>query len=201
MKRYDLLKSITSLLSNIPVICNIGIPSQELYQIKDSHNHFYMLGSMGLCSSIGLGLALSTDQTVLAIDGDGSVLMNLGSIATIANKGPDNYILLILDNGTYGSTGDQVTFTSGETSLAEIARGAGCKRVVECSGEDTKRHLEEALHTEKMTIIVSKIGPGNEKVNIIPLNPIWIRDRFRRYVRNELNKVKNPRHQGVGSLL
>lgn len=182
MKRYELLKSIVPLLSDILVISNIGIPSQELYSIEDSDNHFYMLGSMGLCSSIGLGLALSTDQTVVAIEGDGSLLMNLGSLATIANKAPNNYILLALDNGTYGSTGDQATFTSDKTSLAEIAKGAGCSNVIECSGKDTNKHLSQAIKEKKMTVIVSKIDPGSTTVGIIPLNPIEIRNRFRRHI-------------------
>ena len=68
-----------------------------------------MLGTMGLASSIGLGLALSQPKPVIVIDGDGSILTNLGTLPTIANNVADNYILLIIDNGSYGSTGDQPT--------------------------------------------------------------------------------------------
>ena len=84
-----------------------------------------MLGSMGLSSSIGLGLATQVNDTVVSVDGDGSVLMNLGTLSTIARQAPKNFILLIVDNGSYGSTGDQPTQTAKGTSLAAIAKAAG----------------------------------------------------------------------------
>ena len=73
MNRYELLKSLKGILNEKLVICNIGLPSQELYKIDDQPNYFYMLGSMGLASSIGLGLSLAVDKNVISIDGDGSV--------------------------------------------------------------------------------------------------------------------------------
>ena len=95
MNRFDLLKLIHKVFKNNLIICNIGLPSQELYQIKDQPNYFYMLGSMGLSSSIGLGLALSQNKDVISIDGDGSVLMNLNTLATIGNRTPNNFTLLL----------------------------------------------------------------------------------------------------------
>ena len=83
MNRFDLLKLIHKVFKNNLIICNIGLPSQELYQINDQPNYFYMLGSMGLSSSIGLGLALSQNKDVISIDGDGSVLMNMNTLSTI----------------------------------------------------------------------------------------------------------------------
>ena len=103
MNRFDLLNKIQNILKDNLVICNIGLPSQELYKISDQPNFFYMLGSMGLSSSIGLGLALSQNKHVISIDGDGSVLMNMNTLATIGNRAPSNYTLLIIDNGSYGS--------------------------------------------------------------------------------------------------
>ena len=85
-RRYELLETIAPQLTDVLTVCNIGFPSQELYSLADSDRTFYMLGSMGLSSSIGLGLSLSTTQQVVSIDGDGSVLMNLGTMATIANQ-------------------------------------------------------------------------------------------------------------------
>ena len=85
MNRFDLLKRIQNILKDNLVICNIGLPSQELYKINDQPNFFYMLGSMGLSSSIGLGLSLSQNKHVVSIDGDGSVLMNMNILATIGN--------------------------------------------------------------------------------------------------------------------
>ncbi len=112
MERIDIIKKISSKLTNELVVCNIGFPSRELYHVKDSSTHFYMLGSMGLASSIGLGLAMSSNRKVVVFDGDGSVLMNFGSLVTIFNQNPENLILIVLDNECYGSTGSQCTYAS-----------------------------------------------------------------------------------------
>ena len=112
MERIDTIKKISDELTNELVVCNIGFPSRELYHVKDSSTHFYMLGSMGLASSIGLGIAMSSNRKVVVFDGDGSVLMNLGSFVTIFNQNPDNLILIVLDNECYGSTGSQCTYAS-----------------------------------------------------------------------------------------
>ena len=86
MNRFELLNLLQPTIENELVICNIGLPSQELYKINDRPNYFYMLGSMGLASSIGLGLSLSIDKNIISIDGDGSVLMNMNTLATIGNS-------------------------------------------------------------------------------------------------------------------
>ncbi len=183
MNRFKLLKTIQADLKDRLVICNIGLPSQELYKIKDQTNYFYMLGSMGLASSIGLGLALSQKKDVISIDGDGSVLMNMNTLATIGNRAPNNYTLLILDNESYGSTGDQNSFTGEKTSLKEVAIGCGCKKVIECDATETSDNLRNAIKDKKNSyIIISKIKPGNVNVKPIPLNPITIRDRFRKFL-------------------
>ena len=83
MIRYELLKELLPVISDHLVVCNIGAPSQELFNLDDQPSNFYMLGSMGLASSIGLGLALSQPRPVIVIDGDGSVLTNLATLATI----------------------------------------------------------------------------------------------------------------------
>ena len=112
------------------LICNIGFPSRELFSVKDRPENFYMLGSMGLASSIGLGLALARpERKVMVLDGDGSVLMNLGTLATIAHHAPENYQLVILDNCCYGSTGSQPTCTHLGTDLFALAKAAGVKKV------------------------------------------------------------------------
>ncbi len=178
MIRSDILKDIAPVISDQLVICNIGLPSQELHMIDDQPSTFYMLGTMGLSSSIGLGLALAQDKKVIAIDGDGSVLTNFGTLPTIANNVADNFILLIVDNGSYGSTGDQPTYAGKKTSLTKVAIACGCENVVECSAEDTKAELEKALAGNQMTIIVSKCESGNIPVPVITLDPVVIRHRF-----------------------
>jgi sulfopyruvate decarboxylase subunit beta len=160
------------------VVCNIGLPSQEMHMFGDQPSNFYMLGTMGLSSSIGLGLALAQDKTVVAIDGDGSVLTNLGTLPTIANNVRDNFILLIIDNGSYGSTGDQPTYAGKKTSLAAVASACGCENVVECQAEDAVSVMEAAIASKQMTIIVCKCISGNIPVPVITLDPVVIKYRF-----------------------
>ena len=178
MIRHDILKSIAPVIADHLVVCNIGLPSQELFQIDDRPSNFYMLGTMGLSSSIGLGLALAQDRKVIAIDGDGSVLTNLATLATMANNAAGNFVLLIIDNGSYGSTGDQPTYAGLKTSLTEVAKACGCENVVECTDEETAGVLQEALDGDQMTVIVSKCESGNVEVPVIEMNPVLIRQRF-----------------------
>ncbi|GGE44610.1 sulfopyruvate decarboxylase subunit beta [Actibacterium pelagium] len=178
MIRHDLLKTLIPVISDQLVVCNIGAPSQELHALDDQPTNFYMLGTMGLASSIGFGLALAQNKPVISIDGDGSVLTNLATLSTIGNNPQDNYILLIVDNGSYGSTGDQPTYAGGKTSLAAVASACGCENVVEVSDEETPEALKAALASKKMTVIVSKCDSGNVQVPVIKTNPITIRDRF-----------------------
>ncbi|MEM7333927.1 MAG: thiamine pyrophosphate-dependent enzyme [Chloroflexota bacterium] len=179
-RRYELLQEIVPVLNDQTlVVCNIGFPSQELYAIKDDPRHFYMLGSMGLSSSIGLGLSRTTGKKVVSIDGDGSVLMNLGTLSTIANFAPENYILFIVDNEAYGSTGDQQTHTAGKTDLAAMARAAGIENVLEVDGQSAKACLESCLQEAGPHVIVAKVASGSPKLKAIPMSPGLIRDRFK----------------------
>ena len=183
MIRSEVLRDIAPVIRDHLVVCNIGLPSQELHMIDDQPSNFYMLGTMGLASSIGLGLALAQPKPVIAIDGDGSVLTNFGTLPTIANNVADNFMLLIIDNGSYGSTGDQPTYAGRKTSLAAVARACGCENVVECQAEDTRAALETALAGGRMTVIVCKCASGNIPVSVITMDPVSIRDRFMAAVR------------------
>lgn len=182
MIRSEILKDIAPILRNQLVVCNIGIPSQELYAIDDQSTNFYMLGTMGLASSIGLGLALAQPKPVVVIDGDGSILTNLGTLPTIGNNAPDNYILMIIDNGSYGSTGDQPTYTSLKTDLAGMARSAGCENVIEVQDVDTGPALQAAIDGGQSTVMVVKCDSGNAKLPVITMDPIVIKDRFMKAV-------------------
>jgi len=182
MIRSEILREIAPILRDQLVVCNIGLPSQELHLIDDQPTNFYMLGTMGLSSSIGLGLALSQDKTVISIDGDGSVLTNLGTLPTIANNVADNFILLIIDNGSYGSTGDQPTYAGLKTKLEKVAVACGCENVVVCQDVDTGKVLKAVLDSKKMTVIVVKCDSGNIKLPVITMDPVVIRDRFMKAV-------------------
>jgi len=178
MIRSDVLRELIPVISDQLVVCNIGLPSQELHMLDDQPSNFYMLGTMGLSSSIGLGLALAQKEKVIAIDGDGSVLTNFGTLPTIANNVADNFILLIIDNGSYGSTGDQPTYAGMKTSLAKVAEACGCEDVVECQAEEAVDTVQQALDSDKMTIIVCKCESGNIPVSVITMDPVVIGHRF-----------------------
>jgi sulfopyruvate decarboxylase subunit beta len=178
MRRFEALKEISEILTDELVVCNLGDPSRELYNIKDRLENFYMMGSMGLSSSIAFGLAISqSKRRVWCIDGDGSILMNLGSLSTIANNAPRNLTLIIIDNGSYGSTGDQMTYTRRKTKLEIIAQGAGFESIFIIEDRDEispiLRQIGEGCH-----LVLIKTMPGSEQVENIPLLPEEIKERF-----------------------
>jgi len=170
MIRSEIIKNLVPVLKDELVVCNIGLPSQEL---------------MGLSSSIGLGLALTQKANVISIDGDGSILTNLGTMPTIANNVADNFTLLIIDNGSYGSTGDQPTYTGKKTSLAAVATACGCENVVECQAEEAVDVMKAALASNKMTIIICKCESGNIPVPVIEYDAPVIKYRFMEEVKRK----------------
>ena len=132
MERARCIEMMYPELEDKLVVTIMGACAQELYDLGHRENFFYLQHAMGLASSIGLGLALHLPrERVIVLDGDGSVLMNLGTFATLARYRPKNLIHLVFDNGSLLSTGgfDSHT-TSGTTDLAAIARGAGLREVV-----------------------------------------------------------------------
>ncbi|MGQ9721265.1 MAG: sulfopyruvate decarboxylase subunit beta [Candidatus Jordarchaeum sp.] len=185
MKRIEAIKIIADKLEKELVVCNIGFPSRELYSVRDRPENFYMLGSMGLASSIGLGLALSLSiaKRVVVMDGDGSILMNLGSLVTIANQSPKNLTLIIFDNESYGSTGGQASYTAGKTDLVALAKAAGIKSVIVV---DSPKKLSEAYKKseKELTVIVAKVEKENADVPIIKISPEEIKTRFLKAVKN-----------------
>ncbi|MFQ6012045.1 MAG: thiamine pyrophosphate-dependent enzyme [Thermoplasmata archaeon] len=174
MKRAEALRALADV--GYPLICNLGYASRELYQVADRPANFYMMGSMGLASSIGLGLALARPERVLAVDGDGSVLMNMGALSTLAHFGPPNLVVVILDNAVHGSTGNQPSHTALGTDLAAVARACGVEAVATV---DTLAALRAAV--EEATgpaVVVARVEPGNEDVPVVPLGPPEVRSRF-----------------------
>jgi sulfopyruvate decarboxylase subunit beta len=161
------------------VVSNIGDPSKELFHLRDRPKNFYMLGSMGLASSISLGLALSQENTVVCLDGDGSILMNLGSLVTIANTKPGNLILVALDNGAYGTTGNQNSYTSGKADLEKMARACGFEATFKAHNvEELSSVVEEYLDIESSSFIHVLIQTDETKFDSVPLDPITIKSRF-----------------------
>lgn len=174
MARYEAIKDIMEHVDEELVICNIGFPSRELYEIDDRSKNFYMIGSMGLASSIGLGLALAKpNKNIVVIDGDGSLLMNMGSLVTIFANNPSNLTWIVIDNGAYGSTGNQDTYAQ-MIDLVDVAKGVGFENSY--NFEDI--NLKDVMHNENASFVVYKTEAGNSTAPIIDLDPITIKERF-----------------------
>jgi len=193
MIRYDAMRQLLGLVHEEIVVCNLGHPSQELFQIEDRPRNFYMLGSMGLASSIGLGLALSTNEKVIVIDGDGAVLMNLGSLATIGANQPRNYVLVIIDNESHGSTGFQETFTGRGVRLDAVAKACNIKCTRLISDPATlQRDLVEVLGSnDGPHCVVIKVKKGKpEQLSPIPHTGPFLADRFVNAISSNITKRK-----------
>lgn len=174
MVRREAIVDIMDKIDDEIVVCNIGFPSRELYDIDDRDKNFYMIGSMGLASSIGFGLALARpDKDVVVIDGDGSLLMNMGSLVTVFANNPRNLTWIVIDNGAYGSTGNQDTYAQ-VIDLCEIAKSVGFKNSFKFEEID----LNEVIKSDDASFIVYDTEPGNSKAPIIDLDPITIKNRF-----------------------
>jgi len=187
MRRYDLLKDLVKRLTpECPVVCNLGDPSSELYSIEDRPANFYMLGSMGLASSIGVGLALARGGVgkVVVVDGDGALLMNLGALSTVGRYQPPGLVWIVVDNGAHGSTGDQPTATTARCDLVAAAHACGIERAtrvetLEAFGEA----FQQAWARPGVGFIVVKT---NTKKPVVPVNKTSgpdIRDRFMETIR------------------
>jgi thiamine pyrophosphate-dependent acetolactate synthase large subunit-like protein len=126
MSRLDLTRRLLARLGDEAVVGGIGNTNFDLYAAGHRPQNFYMLGSMGLACPIALGVALAQpERGVIALEGDGSILMGLGCLTTIGNLKPRNLTIVIMDNGLYQITGKQATATGGATDIVAVARGAG----------------------------------------------------------------------------
>lgn len=187
MKRYEAIEVITKALKGDELVISAnGMISRELFSIKDSPSNFYMLGSMGLASSIGFGLAFSLpDKKVIVIDGDGNILMNLGSLATIGHFAPNNLIHFVLDNEMHASTGGQPT-VSNTARLEEVARAAGFQAVKKVSSiESLRTVVSEVLNSaEGPSFVLVKIEKGEREVPRVSHEPTNIKSRFKEAIAN-----------------
>src|SRR5437016_1137985 len=165
MLRLDCVRSIYPELEKCLVVTIMGAVAAELQSLGHRPNFFYLQHAMGLASSLGLGLALCRpDRKVVVLDGDGSILMNLGGLTTLARYAPKNLVHVIFDNESLLSVGGFPTATSTGSDLAGIARAAGCKHVVSVESCDAfTRELLAALRREELSTIVAKVdakGPA-----------------------------------------
>ena len=185
--RYVAIQAILRRVeANDLVLSTTGMISREVFVTDDRPANFYMIGSMGLLSSFGLGLALqSPDKRVYVLEGDGSALMSLGALPLIASERPTNLFHFILDNESYESTGAQPSISS-KLDLAEVAKSCGYAHVARV--EDIEG-LEGALRDNETVpgphLILAKVGIAPVKgIPRVSHTPTQIRDRFKAKVQS-----------------
>ena len=174
LTRYEILTLIAPYLDKKVVVSNLGWPSKELYAIKHQSSNFYMLGSMGMATPIGLGIAQSSKKDVVVIDGDGSLLMNPGTLATAAFLAPKNLTIIAIDNGAYGSTGNQPTLAASCADLEQVARGFGIWNTDKVAAADDLVGALRGPRKGPAFIHVLAI-PGNRDVPNIPVHHLEIK--------------------------
>ncbi len=196
MERARCLEVIYPELQDKLVVTIMGACAQELYNLGHRENFFYLQHAMGLASSIGLGLAAHLPgERVVVLDGDGSVLMNLGTLTTLARYRPKNMVHIIFDNGSLLSTGGFSSHTTaGITNLAAIARGAGIEHV---ASVDTPLHFGEAvleaLERDDFSVIVAKVravGPDKYGMDLGLSENAF---RFRRFIQGKSKRSTEDR--------
>ena len=182
MLRIDALQAIYPELEKRIVVTIMGAVAAELYTLGHRPNFFYLEHAMGLASSMGLGLALAMPQhKVIVIDGDGSLLMNLGTLSTMARYRPGNLLHIVFDNESLLSVGGFPTATSTGTDLAGIARASGVPSVMEANTPDSlARSVHEALASNTLTTIISKVEAIGPKTFHMDLPLLENRFQFKR---------------------
>jgi len=182
MLRADALEAIYPELRDRIVVTIMGAVAAELYTLGHRPTFFYLEHAMGLASSMGLGIALALpEQKVVVVDGDGSLLMNLGTLSTLARYRPGNLLHLVFDNESLLSVGGFPTATATGTDLAGIARAAGVPSVVQAdTPDDLKAAVSEALAGTTLTTIVSKVEAVGPKSFHMDLPLLENRFQFKR---------------------
>ncbi len=186
MLRIDCIRSIYTDLENSLVVTIMGAVAAELQSLGHRPNFFYLQHAMGLASSTGLGLALCLpDQQVIIFDGDGSLLMNLGTLSTMARYRPKNLIHIVFDNESLLSVGGFPTATSTGTDLEAIARASGISQAKTVSSvEDFKSVVTEAMQGGELTTIIAKVEAKGPAAYVTDLSLLENRFQFRRHIQS-----------------
>ena len=181
--RAGAIGAVLELLTDQPVIICNGFPSREAYAIADRSTHFYMIGSMGVAAAIGLGVALNKPtKKVIVLDGDGNVLMGMGTLATVAAMRPRNFLHVVLDNEVYGSTGNQPTI-SRVVRLDHVAKAAGYVNVARVrEREDLVQEFKEMLAKDGPSLLLVKVNAHVEDVGRVEIEPPAMTQRFKKAI-------------------
>ena len=186
MTRLDALTAIYPQLEPQIVVTIMGAVAAELQSIGHRPNFFYLQHAMGLASSMGLGIALSKpDRQVVVLDGDGSVLMNLGGLTTLARYRPRNLVHVVFDNESLLSVGGFPTATATGTDLAGVAAAAGVPRTATVRTVDAFRTaFDDALGAGDLTTLVAKVEAVGPSGYVTDLSLLENRFQFQRYLRS-----------------
>lgn len=186
MKRRDALEAIGEALDGSEaVISTVGIISREFYEVADSERNFYMVGSMGMASSIGLGVALNKPDThVVILDGDGSLLLNAGSPITIGNHSPSNFTHVVLDNNAYSSCSREPTMST-EFEFEELAQVAGYEQTYSVSKEAEIQEVIENCGFDGPNFVHATIALGGNRHPTRILDLPFFKERFREALKAE----------------
>jgi thiamine pyrophosphate-dependent acetolactate synthase large subunit-like protein len=195
MNRLDATRVLIAALadaSDVPIIASLGHPAYDLFAAGDRPANFSTWGSMGLASSIGLGLAIARpDRQVFVLDGDGSLLMNLGSLATIGWTCAQNLVLVVWDNEEYGTTGGQDTATKHGADLAAAAHAMGVPRTVTVRTDAELRSAIVRARTDPGPwAIVAKVQESAPTTKP-PLDCVFIKQRFMAAIGNSESATKS----------
>ena len=184
MTRLDCLRAIYPQLADRVVVTIMGAVAAELQSIGHRPNFFYLQHAMGLASSMGLGIALSQpDRSVIVMDGDGSLLMNLGGLTTLARYRPRNLVHVVFDNESLLSVGGFPTATSTGSDLAAIAAAAGVPRTATARALDEfTRAFGEAIAAGDLTTLVAKVEAVGPSGYVTDLALLENRFQFQRYL-------------------
>ena len=178
MTRLEATRVIVGLAGDAPIVASLGHPAYDLFAAGDRPRNFYTWGSMGLASSIGLGLALARpDVRVFVLDGDGSLLMNLGSLATIGLLRAANLVLVVIDNEEYATTGGQKTPTA---HGADLDAAAHAMNVPVTATVRTEAELGDAARPATQqgpAVIIAKVSESAPAAKP-PLDCVFIKQRF-----------------------
>jgi len=179
MNRLEATRQLIAAAGGDPIVASLGHPAYDLYAAGDRPANFYTWGSMGLASSIGLGLAMARpDLRVFVLDGDGSLLMNLGSLATIGWVRAENLVVIVWDNGEYATTGGQPTATAQGADLEAAARALGAAQTATVrDGEEFGAVAARARAVAGPWVIVAKVSESPPSVKP-PLDCVFIKQRF-----------------------
>ena len=178
MIRKDAIEIAIDEIGNDPIIAANGFISRDLFNVHDKETNFYMIGSMGLASSIGLGVSIKNPKKrIFIFDGDGNILMNLGSIVTIGSIKPKNLVHIIFDNQIHESTGGQDT-NSKTIDLEKIAKCVNYKIFVAKDKKELEKEIRKIKFGEGPILLKIKISKTTKIGKRIDIEPTKIKSRF-----------------------